>query len=220
MCYSPDPAATRSLDPIDFSQTTLHRMFMHCDDFSPKKGGVLGNNLLMYLAYSRNPGYDHKGCCDAMIDRQGPDNLPYFGWKTFEQSMFLKRFRLLCSNNRAYALARKDNPTTQDLEEFSYLDPCFSNLSPVVQYLIDHPELAREYKGLLPFGREVVKFFNTMTPPEWRIKGSPSFKDHIRLQEISNRKAILMGLPTVTINSMMYQFGRLINPEESGDDEE
>lgn len=79
------------------------------------------------------------------------------------------------------------------------------------RYLSDHLELAKTYTGMLPFGKEVTAFYNHEFPKIWEIKGSPTFKDHVRLRDMSNRKAILMGMPTIAINNLMYQFGRMLN---------
>lgn len=207
-------------DLVDLSKISLTYMLFNCDSISPKKSNspnvpFIENNLISYLAWSNSENFNFLECRQEMIDRKGPENLTYYGWKSYEQRMYLKRFKLMSSNNRAYALAVKQNPTVQCIEEFATLDPCYANLSSVVKYLIDHPTLAKEYTGLLPFGREVIKCYNAMVPEEWKIKGSPSYKDHIRLQEMSNNKAILMGIPTVTFNSLMYQIGRQINPSDN-----
>jgi len=209
-----------SSSPIDFSNISIYDLFQNCDNFSPKKSNhenvpLLDDRLVTYYAWSNNKNYKLAECREAMINRQDPNNLPHFNWKSFEQAMFMKKFRLLGTNNRAYTLALKSNPTVQDLEEQSYLDASFANLSAIAKYLLDHPLLAKEYRGLLPFGREVIKFYNTIVPESSLVKGSPSYKDHIRLQEISNDKAILMGIPTVVVNGLMYQFGRKIGAPDN-----
>lgn len=217
MCTNPSP---NLFDLIDSTKLSLTRMLFNCDSFSPKKSNspnvpFIQDNIVSYLAWSNSETYRYEACRQAMVDRLGPDNLTLYGWKNYEQFMYLRRFKLMSSNNRAYALAVKLSPTIQDLEEYSTLDPCFAILSSILKYLIDHPTLAKEYTGLLPFGREVIKCFNAMVKTDWKVKGSPSYKDHIRLQEMSNDKAILMGIPTITFNSLMYQIGRQINPSDN-----
>ena len=84
---------------------SFQTFFLNCNKFSPKRSGhknvlFLGDTLISYYAWSNNENYDFIGCLEAMIDRKDPDNLPNFNWKSFEQNMFIKRFRLLNSNNK------------------------------------------------------------------------------------------------------------------------
>jgi len=70
---------------------------------------------------------------------------------------------------------------------------------------------------MLPFGREVIKYYNTLVPNAMAVKGSPGFRDHMHLMDLSNRKAALMGVPSITINNLMYNFGKAV-PDTSSDD--
>jgi hypothetical protein len=200
MCLSND---------VDFSEFTLQDFFRHCDSASSLP---TSNRLLDYLAWSNNPGFDAKACLEAMSNRvSSTDPASHdFNFKSWESKIFSKRMNLLASNNKAYEIATKFNPTTTNLEDFSKIDPCFSTLFPGKIYLSDHPDQAMEYRGMLPFGREVVAYYNTIVEESWLIDGSPTFKDHVRLRDLSNRKAIFMGVPTITINNLMYQFGKKI----------
>jgi hypothetical protein len=204
--------------PTDFSKLSLHSLFLHCDDLSSDNNyagrPVIGENLLHYMAMPSNANFNGEACYGDMINRTFHTDLVYFyGIHEWESDIFRKRFKLLESNNKAYELAVKFNPSVTDLEEFSKIDPCFATLFPVKKYLSDHLELAIAYKGMLPFGKEVKAFYNHELPKYWEIKGSPTFKDHVRLRDLSNRKAILMGVPTITVNNLMYQFGRLLQDQ-------
>lgn len=196
----------------DFLKVTLEQFFLHCDDLGessiPQK-----DDLLSYLAWSNNRKFDAASCYKSMKSRMAPKDpdLPHFNFNHWESKIFCRRLNLLASNNRAYEIATKKNPSISHLEDFSKIDPCFSTLYPIKLFLIAHIEMAPGYRGMLPFGREVVKYYNTLYPDEGYIGGTPSFKDHIHLRDLSNRKAILMGVPSITINHLMYQFGRLLN---------
>jgi len=204
----------------DFSKLSLYDFFLHCDDLSSDNiyagRPIIGENLLHYLTISSNADFHGEACYNDMINRNFHTDLVYsYGIHEWESNIFSKRFKLLESNNKAYELAVKFNPSVTDLEEFSKIDPSFSVLYPVKKYLSEHLELAIAYKGMLPFGKEVKAFYNHELPKYWEIKGSPTFKDHVRLRDLSNRKAILMGVPTITINNLMYQFGKHLQDQVS-----
>jgi hypothetical protein len=112
-------------------------------------------------------------------------------------------------NNRAFLIAIKKNPTIEELEEFSLIEPCWSILFPLKAYLHDHPEMAIKYKGLVPFGKTVIVFFNSLDITE-PISGTPSFGDHVALQEFTNKLADLHGCSTIIINNEMYLEGMKI----------
>jgi hypothetical protein len=205
-----------SSESTDFSKLSLHSLFLHCDDLSSDNiyagRPIIGENILHYLTMSSNASFHGEACYGDMINRNFSTDLVYsYGIHEWELNIFSKRFKLLESNNKAYELAVKLNPSVTDLEEFSKIDPCFSILYPLKKYLSEHLEIAVVYKGMLPFGKEVKTFYNHELPKYWEIKGSPTFKDHVRLRDLSNRKAILMGVPTITINNLMYQFGRMLH---------
>ena len=200
-------------------------LFHTCDNLCTK-GYLKGpNNLLSYLAYSSAPTFNFDACFEDMFNRvQMSQDDRYlsqtYQFKDWESNIFKRRFKILSSNNKAYELAVKLNPTVQDLEAFSKIDPCFALLFPVKRYLMDHAETAVNYLGFLPFGREVTMCYNSIVPVNMVIKGHPTFKDHISLSEISLRKAILMGVPTVTINNIMYSIGKSMQNQNTTDEEE
>jgi hypothetical protein len=198
----------------DFSKLTLHDFLLHCDDvgIGSRFGSTysIGNNLMFYMAWSSCPTFCAEACYEAMFNRTYPDGDPiqYFNANPWESKTFTKRFKLLESNNKAYEIATRLNPSAAALEEFSNIEPNFSVLFPIKRYISDHPEIASAYKGMLPFGKEVLMYYNHIVRTEWQIKNSPTFKDHVRLRDVSNRKALLMGIPSITINNLMYQFGK------------
>ena len=201
----------------DLSKFNFNDLFAHCDDLCTKRPVDVTHNLLSYLAWSARAGFDYKTCYEEFFQRVPIDHTSHYGFNNWESHLFSRRVKLLSSNNKAYEIAVKINPSAKDLEEFSKIDPCFSTLYPIKLYLHDHPDVATEYRGMLPFGGEVVRYYNTIVPADMMVKGSPSFKDHINLREISNRKAILLGMPSITINNIMYNFGKLIRKCENTD---
>lgn len=205
----------------DFSNLTLEKFFGYCDALG-YSNLPFSSNLITYLAWSTSEDFNSDTCLELMSARIQPNdssilNLGYYDW---EEKIFNRRFKLLSSNNKAYEIATRPNPTVSDLEEYSQIDPCFATLYPIKQYLSNHIEMAIGYRGMLPFGREVVRYYNTAVPTNLRVKGSPTFRDHASLRNISNRKAILMGVPTLTINNLMYQFGRMMNSSDKDTSEE
>jgi len=205
-----------------FPKFSIEDLFFHCDDVclasNLKSKPNIGDNLLHYLAWSSSQTFKAEECYEAMLNRRTPyEPQLRFGYDQWEFNIFANRFKLLESNNKAFELATRVGPSVAALEDFSNIDPCFSTLFPVKRFIADHPELASAYRGMLPFGREVIACYNYITPPEYAIKGSPSFRDHIRLRDISNKKALLMGMPSITINNLMYQIGRNIKdkPKEA-----
>lgn len=204
----------------DFSTINPYYLLTHCDDLCAKIAHQVSNNLLSYLAWSNNPNFDFELCYDELFNRTAPDNASKHGIYNWEHFMFARRFKLISTNNKAYNLAVKRDPTVSDLEEFSKIDPCFANLYPVKWFVLDHPELIPGYKGMLPFGREVAKYYNSIVPAKQKVKSSPTFKDHENLREISLRKSILTGIPMVTINNLMYWFGKEMNQAQYAEDDE
>lgn len=205
----------------DFSNLTIEKFFRTCDALAYSKI-PFSNNLMSYLAWSSNAGFNSDACLSFMASRiQANDTrILVLGYHDRENKIFDRRFKLLSSNNKAYEIATRPNPTIADLENFAQIDPCFATLYPIKLYLTNHIEMAPEYRGMLPFGREVVRYYNTIVPTELRITGSPNFKDHVSLRNISNKKAILMGVPTLTINNLMYQFGKSMEDSNKDTSEE
>jgi hypothetical protein len=196
----------------DFSNLTIEKFFECCDSLNSSRI-PMSNTLIIYLAWSSNKNFNSDECLIQLYSRNSiaTSALGYHDW---EEKIFNRRFKLLSSNNKAYEIATRPNPTVSDLEEYSQIDPCFATLYPIKQYLSNHIEMSVGYRGMLPFGREVVRYYNTIVPTDLRVKGSPTFRDHVSLRNISNRKAILMGVPTLTINNLMYQFGRMMSSSD------
>lgn len=193
---------------VDFQNINPYYLLTHCDDLCTKVAHGISNNLLSYLAWSNKSDFNFELCYDELLNRVAPDDASKHNIYNWEHFMFARRFKLISTNNKAYELAVKRDPSVQDLEEFSKIDPCFANLYPVKWFVLDHQELIRDYKGMLPFGKEVIKYYNTIVPQGMTVKGSPSFKDHVNLRDISLRKSLLTGIPMVTINNLMYWFGK------------
>jgi hypothetical protein len=135
-----------------------------------------------------------------------------YSYAPHDSTIFKARFDLLSTNNRAYAIAIKANPSVQELEEFSYIDPGWSVLFPLKLFLIFHASLAMLYRGLLPFGDPIVQFYNT-TEMGSEIQGSPSFSDHVRLREVTNALAEHLGCSTVMLNNEQFLDGSKIKTE-------
>lgn len=203
----------------NFSKINLNFLFEHCDDLCTNFYRDITHDLLSYLSWSSRKHFKYEECYRDMYNRIHPDDMSYYTIYPYEKQIFIKRFKFLNSNNLAYELACKVNPTVTDLETFSRLEPCFSILFPLKCYLMDHPDLKLQYKGMLPFGREIVRYYNSLVPPEDSIKGSPTFKDHLKLNKITLRKASSMNMPTVTINNIMYWLGKEMSQDNTESDE-
>ena len=171
----------------------------------------VSDHLLSYLAtslYSKT--FDHGKCYARMKMR-----LPYstavndkFGASATEANVFKAKFAVL-EDNRAYTIATEKNPMSTTLAEFAIVRPCWSTLFPVKAYLMEHPKTAKKYRGMQPFGKYVAEYFNRAIPEgEKKVASStPDFKDHIRLMEMTNTLSDHLGIPTPTINTMMYLEG-------------
>ena len=71
------------------------------------------------------------------------------------------------------------------------------------------PEKALQYKGMLPFGSEVIKYVNNHSFGR-KVAKSPDYADHVFLQEITNKRSIFSGKLSIEINNEMYLQGREI----------
>lgn len=170
------------------------------------------NHLLAYIATSLYSKGFNRSKCYARLKFRVPYNAEtnlMLNLCPTETNIFNARFDLINSNNRAYEIATKSNPTVTELEEFAMLRPCWSNIFPVKAMLTDHVELAKNYRGLQPFGKYVISFFNEVLENngEEKVKNSPDFKDHIRLRDFTNKMSDILEIPTPTLNSMMYMEG-------------
>jgi len=165
-------------------------------------------DLLSYIAWSDtwqdDPDDNWRNCYADMYNRV--DQLSKINIKPQEVTIFEKRLKIIRTKNKAYRIAVKPNPSVEDLEEFSYIEPCYSILWPLKCYLLDHPEKALTYKGCLPFGKPVQDYFNQCHPDQ-QIKGTPDYKDHTILKDWSNKLAMLCNIPSVTVNTLMHLGG-------------
>lgn len=190
-------------NPIEVLEFCTELMY---DEASPR--------IIDYLAWSDNPGFKDKLCLQLMLSRQHYVNIPTLGFKAHEEKLFTRRFNTISTDNIFFLLIIKQDPDIIAIETAASRDPSYAILMPIKRYLIDHPKQAKEYQGILPFGKEVKKFYNTLKivqDNEWQIKGSPTFLDYTRLMQITNNMSLLSGTPTVTINTWMYKKGLLIN---------
>ena len=177
----------------------------------------VGSNLVHYLAMPRIPvnTFDFLGSVAIFMQRQDPAKMDMVGMAPPDVTIFRRRATLLSTRNRAYELATKINPSIQDLEDFAHLDPCWSTLFPVKYYLMNHIAQAREYRGFLPYGSEVIKYVNKALKGQWKhISGSPDYADHVFLRDRTNQTADNLNMPTVTINNIMHIQGSRITSGE------
>lgn len=165
------------------------------------------STLIEYFAWSDNPGFKDKECLQAMYDRKNHTDVPQLNFKSYESKIFIKRFDLIASNNSFYDWITVTDPTVEQVEAAARIDFSYSILFPIKRFLIDHPKLAKEYRGFLPFGKYVKRFYNSIVDDDLKIKHFPSFKDYLNLKRITNNKSDLSGVPTVTINTWMYKKG-------------
>jgi hypothetical protein len=135
---------------------------------------------------------------------QWGNGMTQFGFAPPDGSIFKRRIQYLSHNNEAYSLLNKANPSIRDLERASELDPCWSNIIPIKVYLIHHPKIAREYRGMVPFGSEVTRYYNSIPWNPNKVSGSPTYTDHVNLRNITNNLADHLGWSTVTINNAMH----------------
>jgi len=172
------------------------------------------NRLVDYFPTSKGNNFDYEKYLEFLLSRTNWKDLVLSGvrlhYTAMEKSILGARADLLANNNRAYTIATKLNPTALELEEFSEIKPMWSLLFPIKAYLCDHPETAVDYKGMQPFGAPVIKFFNNVVTKwdlSWEVGTQPNYQDHEHLRTLTNHHAILKGVPTIEINTQMYQEG-------------
>jgi len=184
--------------------------------FNNKYG--IGNNLTHYLAQPKilQTTFDFEAALRALTERQHPDDLELMKMAPQDVAIFKKRASLLATNNDAYLIAMQRDPTVEQLEKFSFMMPCWSTLFPIKHYLMHHVEKAKVYRGFLPYGSEVVKYVNNLA--ERRLAGShsyvptsPSYADHVHLQQLTNTMSDFTGTCTIELNNMMYLDGKELN---------
>lgn len=163
-----------------------------------------GNNLLIYLAWLGDDDVTNK-CYDLMLKRTPYDKAPQLGIKPQDTTVCKTRMDLLSANNKAYELAVKINPTKDDLNEFILTKVCHSTAFPVKLYLLDHPQMAKTYRGFQPIGKDVAKFYNKYFDD--KLSSTLDFEDHVKFKNMVNRLSDLTGLSTVAIDHIMYCMG-------------
>jgi len=149
---------------------------------------------------------------DMLCDREPyPDATKVkLGIQGHQTTIFQVRFALMQNNDRAFEIAIKTDPTVQELEEFSKLRACWSVLFPLKRYLLEHSELCRTYRGLLPLGSDVLRFMKEVWP-EWSMAASASYADHVWMRDLTVKLADITGLTPVMINHIMYVAGGKLN---------
>jgi hypothetical protein len=190
---------------------SINDLFGLVSDISSEKHDT-ADNLLTYLAYLPSDNFDRVLCYKMMLNREDITE-GRLNYTPPQAAVIKKRFKVIKVNNRAYRISTIKNPTAKDLEEFSYIDPCFSLLWPLKYYLIDHPWLLKEYRGCVPFGRPVKTYYNAnrnKCGEDYEIKSTPDLKDHIDLQWWTNHLADNTGMPSIAVNSVMHLEGKKI----------
>jgi hypothetical protein len=175
------------------------------------------NKLIDYYASSENPDFKYDECLNLMSLRTPPDSIQTLNINTHETNIFIKRFKSICSNNTFYRLINIIDPSCSDIENLSYIDPCYAILAPIKKYLIDHPPILKQYKGFLPFGKQIIKYWNSTQNS--LIKNSPSYADHIKLQTLTNNNSDISGIPPTTINTLMFLKGKELLSQENQNNE-
>jgi len=168
----------------------------------------VGPDLIHYLAQPRahSTQFDYATAYRELRGRTHEDDMSPLGYAPTDYTVFKARYRHLANNNTAYRIACKRNPTVPELEKFASTRPQWAILWPVKVYLQHHMALAREYRGMLPFGSEVIRFLNERMGMELPV--TPSATDHVMLRDLSNGMAEALGIPTVVVNDVMYILGR------------
>jgi len=163
-------------------------------------------DLLSYMAWSEAPNFKYEQAYKDLFNRV-EHATPGLSYYPYEATIFDKRFEMLRNNNKLYRLAIKQHPTLEDVTEFSYEAATYALLFPVKCFLLDYPEMAAKYRGFVPFGKPVKKFYNA-NKYGTEIKGTPTFKDHNILQEHTVSMALSSGFTLIWINSVMYLGGK------------
>ena len=166
------------------------------------------NTIMGYLPWSSNRiGRENAQMIfEAFIHRTKPEDLPQFNINSNEVFVFRNRAKVLANDNESYQLALKEQPTVADLKRFGEINPSWSFLFPVKLYLLFHPELAKDYDGLQPFGAKVAAYYNALINDTGlpQVGQQPTLLDHVGLANITNTMAKLSGKTSVWINSEMY----------------
>ena len=122
------------------------------------------NNLLSYFARSFNPNANTAEIMKILRDRipSPPPPEPRLNIFNYEVMVLRSRMTLFANDNEAYDFLMKENPDEYDLTRLAIKKPTWANLFPIKAYLFDHPNLAKRYRGFMPFGKPVINFFNSL----------------------------------------------------------
>lgn len=177
-----------------------------------------GTSIGHYLSttFINSPNRDNSVILRILKTRSyGNHNLPMANLSQREIGYLKCRNNFLIQNQHAYNLAWIENPTVQQLEDFSRMDQRWSILIAIKTFLIHNPEMAKKYRGFLPYGGPVAAFMSKAL--ERNIDPSPSLAEHIELMNITNAVAEFLKITTVEVNTMFYLEGlanNSITPEE------
>lgn len=164
------------------------------------------NRLIDYLAQSDVTNFDaYVRRVKALENRAPLEDSPNMGYSPRESTRFKTAFNLMATNNRSYEIAIKVNPSCEDIDEFIKRTVGFTTAYTGKKYLMNHPEMCREYRGLVPFGGPVRACFNSMV--EDQIKGTPDLRDHFLLRDMTNMIADQLGMTTMAVNNWMHIVG-------------
>lgn len=139
------------------------RLMMSINAYYPK-----ADNLLRYMARSFSPNCNHENYYTILRERRPEPNLA-LGITTLEPKILRTRMNFLNNDNEAFRLAIKSEPDIEDLEWIGRRKACWSVLFPIKAFLFDHPDMARRYRGLMPFGRQVASYYNAVVSDNARV---------------------------------------------------
>jgi hypothetical protein len=122
------------------------------------------NSLLSYFARSFNPNANVAEYIYLLRNRipSPPPPTPRLNINNYEVMVCRSRMKFFSNDNEAYEILVKENPNEYDLTRLGTKKPTWAILFPIKAYLFDHPDLAKKYRGFMPFGKPVIKFFNAL----------------------------------------------------------
>lgn len=164
------------------------------------------NTILHYYCRPRIPisNFNTEQCYKDMLNRTPSDRLSILGFAPIDTGVFKLRYDFVANDNVAYEILIKENPPIEDIERLSYLKAAWSALFPLKLFLMDHPKLAKVYRGLLPMGTQITAYFQE----NFGKKLVEDFKDHIYVRNFTNYYSDLLGIPTIILNNMMWLEGK------------
>lgn len=196
---------------LDFvlALTALHGFF--------KSKYGLGNRLLWYMALPRIEVTTFKFdvMLKNMMQRVHPDQSEKAQCAPMDVGIYKRRMQRLATDNEAYRLCVKENPTVEDLETLSYMDGSWAWLFPIKFMLMNYPEMAVRYRGLLPFGSAVIRYCNALDEKPNIIPTTPSYADHVWLRDLSLREATYRNVSPLYINNEMFVLGQYMTKAHS-----